>query len=166
MPEREALKTALELFVAWIAIFGVALSIPDPTLPLNFKLFIGGVSAIVITIYAVYYFYQKPDTETEKLAAYAPIHTIIVRVNNEIPREQALQGSVGTWVRASLIDFNNISAVFNKHIDKFRDKDLKMWIDIEKEIKAGNGFYLGRDRQEWFDELDVEYKRLKEHKKT
>jgi len=115
----------------------------------------------------------KTNTETEKLApathlieVYSPIHAMIVRINNEIPREQALQGSVGVWVRATLIDFNNISAVFNQHIDKFRDKDLKMWIDIEKEIKAGNGFFLGNDRQKWFDELEAEYKRLKENNKT
>jgi hypothetical protein len=102
---------------------------------------------------------------TQAIEVYSPIHTMIVRINNEIPREQALQGSVGVWVRASLIDFNNISAVFNQHIDKFSDKDLKMWIDIEKEIKAGNGFFLGNDRQKWFDELEAEYNLLKQNPK-
>jgi len=108
--------------------------------------------------------YKKkiPNTAAYLIEVYSPIHAMIVRVNTEVPRQQALQGSVGVLVRASLIDFNNISAVFNKHIDKFRDKDLKMWIDIENEIKAGNGFYLGRDRQEWFDELEAEYNRLKQ----
>jgi hypothetical protein len=43
---------------------------------------------------------------------------------------------------------------------KFRDKDLKMWIEIEKEIKTKNGFFLGQDHQKWFDELEAEYNRL------
>lgn len=128
-----------------------------------------GIMGIIALIFT-YRFIKKRNpynkkTSTEKLAVYSPIHAMIVRINNEFPREQALEGSVGAFIRASLIDFNNISVVFNKHIDKFRDKDLKMWIDVEKEIKASNGFYLGRDRQEWFDELDAEYRRLTEQNK-
>lgn len=103
--------------------------------------------------------YQK-KTATEKLSIYSPIHAMIVRINTEFPREQALQGSHGVWMRASLIDFNNISTVFNNHADKFRKKDLTMWIEIEKEIRAENGFWLGADRQKWFDELEAEYNRL------
>ena len=129
-----------------------------------------GIGSIIFT----YRFIKKrnpykkktPNIAAHLIEVYSPIHAMIVRINNEIPREQALQGSVGVWVRATLIDFNNISAVFNQHIDKFRDKDLKMWIDIEKEIKAGNGFYLGNDRQKWFDELETEYNRLKKQTKT
>lgn len=94
------------------------------------------------------------------IEVYSPIHAMIVRVNREIPRETALQLTAGAWVKASLIDFNNISAVFNQHIDKFRDKDLEMWLEIEKEIKERNGFFLGKDRQKWFDELEAEYNRL------
>ncbi len=86
---------------------------------------------------------------------------MIIRVNREVPRETALKSRVGAWVGASLMDFNNISEVFNQHSDKFRDKDLDMWLEIEKEIKTKNGFFLGKDRQEWFDELEAKYNRLK-----
>jgi len=101
--------------------------------------------------------------DNKLIEVYSPIHTMVVRVNREIPRETALQLTVGAWVKASLIDFNSISAVFNQHADKLRDKDLEMWLDIEKEIKEKNGFYLGKNRQEWFDELEAEYDRLTKH---
>jgi len=91
---------------------------------------------------------------------YSPIHAMIVRVNGEIPRETALRGTVGGWVSASLMDFGIISAVFNQHNDKLRNRDLEMWLEIEKEIKKGQGFFLGQDRQKWFDELEAEYNRL------
>jgi hypothetical protein len=98
------------------------------------------------------------------IEVYSPIHAMIVRVNKEIPRTTDLQlSSVGVWVNASLIDFNNISTVFNQHNDKLRNRDLEMWLEIEKEIKRGNGFFLGADRKKWFDELEAEYNRLKEH---
>ena len=54
------------------------------------------------------------------------------------------------------VDFN-ISSVFNQHTYEFRNKDLEMWLEIEKEIKERNGFFLGNDRQKWFDELEAEY---------
>ena len=82
---------------------------------------------------------------------------MIVRVNNEIPREQALRGTVGVWVNASLIDSQKVSRAFDQHSGKFRDEDLKMWIEIEKEIKSRNGFFLGQDRQKWFDKLEAEH---------
>ncbi|MGQ9460381.1 MAG: hypothetical protein ACUVRA_04025 [Candidatus Bathyarchaeaceae archaeon] len=101
--------------------------------------------------------------DNKLIEVYSPIHTMVVRVDREIPRETALQLTVGAWVKASLIDFNSISAIFNQHADKLRDKDLEMWLDIEKEIKEKNGFYLSKNRQEWFDELEAEYDRLTKH---
>jgi hypothetical protein len=94
---------------------------------------------------------------------YSPIHSMIVRVNKEIPREDALQLTVGGFVKASLIDLNSISAVFSQHAHELSDKDLEMWLEIEKQIKAKNGFFLGKDVQRWFDELEAEYNRLTEH---
>lgn len=168
MPDREALKTGLELIVTWIVVFGVALAIPDQDLPLNYKVLIGSISAICLTIYAAVFFNQKPNAEIEKLAAYSPIHAMIVRLNSEVPPEKALQAQniVGYRLSASLIDFRNISAVFHQHNDKFRAKDLKMWIGIEEEIKIDNHFWLSNDRQMWFNELEAEYNRLKKHNKT
>ena len=95
---------------------------------------------------------------------YSLIHTMIKRVNREVPRETALQLTAGAWVDASLMDFDSISALFNQHSDKFRDEDLEIWLEIEKEIKTRNGFFLGKNRQEWFDYLEAEYKRRKKVK--
>lgn len=106
---------------------------------------------------------KTPAEESKLMEVYSPIHAMIVRVNREIPREVALNGTVGAWVRASLIDFKDISAVFNQHNDKLRKKDLDMWLEIEKEIKVRNGFWLNKDRQTWFDELEAEYNRLIKH---
>jgi len=101
------------------------------------------------------------DISSKDLEVYSRIHTMIKRVNREVPRETALTLTAGAWVEASLMDFNSISALFNQHGDKFRDEDLEMWLEIEKEIKTRNGFSLGKDRQEWFDYLEAEYKRRK-----
>jgi hypothetical protein len=108
---------------------------------------------------------EKVDTVLDRklTEVYSPIHAMIAAVNSEIPRGSVLQLTVGAWVKASLVDFNNISAVFNQHVHELRDKDLEMWLKIEKEIKQRGGFYLGKDRQEWFDELEAEYNRLTEH---
>ena len=95
---------------------------------------------------------------------YSLIHTMIKRVNREVPRETALQLTAGAWVEASLMDFNSISALFNQHSDKFRDEDLEMWLEIENEIKTKKGFLLGKNRQKWFDYLEDEYNHLKKSK--
>lgn len=101
------------------------------------------------------------QTKNEKLKIYSPIHAMIVKVNGKIPRKVALRLTVGSWVNGSLMNFDGISALFNQHCDKFRDKDLEMWFKIEKELKEKGGFYMGRTEQEWFDELEAEYNRLK-----
>lgn len=101
------------------------------------------------------------NVDSKKSEVYSLIHTMIKRVNREVPRETALQLTAGAWVDASLMDFDKISALFNQHSDKFRDEDFEMWLEIEKEIKTKNGFFFGKDRQEWFDYLEAEYNRLK-----
>jgi hypothetical protein len=149
--------------------FGVTPSFLQPYAPLIIDVFlVAGIFALFGIIWVlikrrkskkpIYSINQKSDVETEKLAIYAPIHTMIVRVNHEFSRVQALQMSIGSFVPASSIDFNTISAVFNNHSDKFTDKDLKMWIEIEKEIKSIKGFYLYKARQEWFDDLETRHK--------
>jgi len=105
------------------------------------------------------------NMNSKDMEVYSLIHTMIIRVNKEVPRESALKLTVGAWVDASLIDFNKISEVFNQHCDKFRDEDVNMWLDIEKEIKTKKGFFLGKDRQEWFDYLESKYNRLKAKRK-
>jgi len=106
------------------------------------------------------------NVDSKKSEVYSLIHTMIKRVNREVPRKTALQLTAGAWVDASLMDFNEISALFNQHSDKFRDEDLDMWLEIEKEIKTKNGFFLGKRRQAWFDYLETEYNRLKRLKQT
>jgi len=104
------------------------------------------------------------NVDSKKSEVYSLIHTMIKRINREVPRETALQLTAGAWVNASLMDFDKISALFNQHSNKFREEDLDMWLEIEKEIKTKNGFFLGKNRQEWFDYLDAEYKRRKKVK--
>lgn len=104
------------------------------------------------------------NVNSKDMEVYSLIHTMIIRVNKQVPRETALQLTVGAWVDASLVDFEKISALFNQHSDKFRDEDLEMWLEIENEIKTKNGFFLDKDRQEWFDYLEAKYNRLKRSK--
>jgi hypothetical protein len=99
--------------------------------------------------------------DSETLQVYSQLHTIIFRINRAIPRETALRMTVGGYIQASTIDYNSISTVFNQHSAKFRARDVDMWLDIEKEINSKNGFFLGRNRQLWFDELEAEYNRLR-----
>lgn len=90
---------------------------------------------------------------------YSPIHTMIIRIYNEVSHSP--RDTVGSWVKKSLIDINNISALFNQHVHELGDNNLKMWLEIEKDIKERNGFFLIIYRQKWFDELEAEYNRLK-----
>lgn len=104
------------------------------------------------------------NVNSKKSEVYSLLHTMIKRVNREVPRKTALQLTTGAWVEASLMDFDSISALFNQHNDKFRDEDLEMWLEIENEIKTKNGFFLGKKRQKWFDYLEAKYNRLKRSK--
>lgn len=97
--------------------------------------------------------------DSEALQVYSQLHTMLLRINRAIPRETARRMTVGGYIQASTIDYNTISTVFNQHSAKFRARDVDMWLDIEKEINSKNGFFLGRDRQRWFDELEAEYHR-------
>jgi hypothetical protein len=103
--------------------------------------------------------HQKLDHD-KLLEVYSPIHAMIIRINREIPREHALRLTVGAWVNASLIDVDNISTIFNEYSHVLGDRNLEMWLKIEDEIKRVKGFWLGQDRQKWFDELEAEYSRL------
>ena len=109
---------------------------------------------------------DKMTTDKSLIEVYSPIHAMIVKINRVIPRETALQMKlIGCWVKASLIDFDSIREVFDQHNDKLRKRDLDMWLEIENELEEKteplNGFYLNKRRQEWFDELEAEYNRLK-----
>jgi len=105
-------------------------------------------------------------SDSKLMEAYSPIHAMITRINRVIPRESALQWTVGMPVKASLIDFDSIRKVFEQHNDKLRKKDLDMWVEIEEEIEARNYFFLGKDRQAWFDELEAKYNQLTKHQKV
>jgi hypothetical protein len=160
MPKRESLKTILELVLAWIVIFGVALTIPDQNLSMNYKILIGGIAGIGLILYGIYFFNLKEDSEP---SFYSPLHAMIVKVNIETPREQALAFSgIGKWVNVKQlrIDFQSISSIFTQHAKMFKDEDLVMWDAIEKQIKAYSnegGFFINKDVQEWFDDLEARY---------
>jgi len=55
--------------------------------------------------------------------------------------------------------------VFNQNVHLLGDNNLKIRLEIEDEIKTKQGFYLGRDRQSWFDTLESEYNRLMKYGK-
>lgn len=110
-----------------------------------------------------------PTTEDNRKLTeiYSPIHAMIVAINNTIPREEALRMTLGYFVNVKVfrqkmlpIDFDKISAIFNQHVHELGDNNLKMWLELEKDIKEQGGFFLRKDRQEWFDELEAEYNRL------
>jgi len=110
----------------------------------------------------------KVEEKSHLIEVYSPIHAMIVKINKKIPRESAPQGLVGAWVDASWMDFGIISTVFTQHNDKFRNKDLEMWQEIENELNerkekrgASIGFFLNKRQREWLDELEAEYNRLK-----
>jgi hypothetical protein len=100
--------------------------------------------------------------DSETLRVYSQIHTMILRINRIIPRESALQFTTGGFVKASSLDHETISSMFNQHSDKFQAKDVEMWLDIEQQIQEIGGFYVSKDRQLWFDEMEAEYNRLRE----
>jgi hypothetical protein len=99
--------------------------------------------------------------DSDFLRVYSQIHTMIHQINKVIPRETALQMTVGGFVKASMMDYDTISTLFTQHSDKFRAKDADIWLDIEQEIRSKDGFFLGRDRQLWFDELENFYQRVR-----
>lgn len=124
---------------------------------------------------------EEPDhRQTEKLLqAYHQIHTMIVAIYAVIPRDKTVLdhtagAGLGSWVNASLVDLDaraldKISTVF-KQTRGIGDDNLIMWLTIEKEIKESSarshnsgGFFLSRDKQEWFDKLEAEYERLTKH---
>jgi hypothetical protein len=157
MPKRESLKTILELFVTWIVIFGVALAIPD--LSMIYKVLIGVISGIGLILFGIYFFNLKEDAEP---SFYSPLHAMIVKVNMATPREKALKFSVGNWVNVKElgIDYQSVSTAFTQNATKFKDEDLTKWAEIEKQINAyssGGGFFINKDVQEWFDDLEARY---------
>ena len=87
---------------------------------------------------------------------YSPIHAMIVSLNKDVPREVVLGLKVGAWINERFVNWASVSKTFNENVSKtkFSDKDLLMWLDIEKEIKEKKGFWLHKERQEWFDDLE------------
>lgn len=102
---------------------------------------------------------SKNETKKVSNDFYSPLHSMILRINNKVPRKLALQSTVGVWVNVKElgIDYRFISKTFDKHMDRFKDTDLRKWMEIESQIKQyvnGGGFFVGRDIQEWFDDLE------------
>jgi len=157
MPNRESLKTMLELVVTWIVIFGAALAIPD--LSMIYKVLIGGIAGIGLILFGIYFFNLKEDVEP---SFYSPLHAMIVKVNMATSREKALKIDSGIWVPVKLlgIDYQSVSSAFTQHSTKFKVEDLTRWAEIEKQINAyssGGGFFINKDVQKWFDDLETRY---------
>jgi hypothetical protein len=103
----------------------------------------------------------KVEEKSPLIEVYSPIHAMIIRIYGEVPHSP--RDTVGSWVKKSLIDVNTISALFKQHVHELGDNNLKMWLEIEKDIEERNGFFLTIYRQKWFDELEAEYNRLTKH---
>jgi hypothetical protein len=155
MPNRENLRIVMEFVGLWLVVVGIVFAIP------NFYLYgqvlTVSIVAVAVILFAVYYFKQKADADF-----YSPIHAMIVRANNKVPRELALQSIIGILltVKELGIDYRKISETFNQNSTKLKDEDLKKWTEIEEQITRyinGGGFWLGRDTQEWFDDLENRY---------
>ena len=128
------------------------------------ELFIAIIGALVLAIITASWwgFRDKIEEKKENTDFYSPVHAMIVRINNKVPRKIALQHRVGIWlnVKELGIDYRIISEAFTRNMTKFKDEDLKKWVEIEEQIKAyvnGGGFFMGRDVQEWFDDLENRY---------
>ena len=128
------------------------------------ELFIALIGALVVAIIGAGWwgFRDKIEDKKENADFYSPIHAMIVRINSKVSRQLALQGTVGVWVNAKDvgIDYQIIAETFSQNMTKFKNEDLKKWIEIEQQIKAyvnGGGFFVGRDTQEWFDDLESRY---------
>lgn len=127
------------------------------------ELFIAIIGALVLAIVGAAWWGFKDKIEVRNKDFYSPIHAMIVKVNIETPREQALAFSgIGKWVNVKQlrIDFQSISTVFTQHATKFKKEDLIMWDAIEKQINAyssGGGFFINKDVQKWFDDLETKY---------
>lgn len=128
------------------------------------EFFIALIGALVVAIIGACWwgFRDKIEDMKENTDFYSPIHAMIVRINGNVSRQLALQSTVGAWVNAKELgmDYQIISDTFSQNMTKFKDEDLKKWIEIEKQIKAyvnGGGFFVGRDTQEWFDDLESRY---------
>jgi hypothetical protein len=122
------------------------------------ELFTAIIGCLIVAIFGVAWWgFKDKIEEKEKFTFYSPIHSMIVRINKEFPRQKALDMSIGGWISASLINYQSVSETFDKNSAKFSVDDLKMWIDLEKEIKSRNGFFLGKNLQKWFDTLESKY---------
>lgn len=147
---------AIVLFSAIIALI-VLLGV----VPLT-ELSIAIIGALLLAIAGAFWWGFKDRIEETKTDFYSPIHAMILKVNNEIPRKKALKFSVGIWVNVKLtgIDYQSVSTAFTQHATKFKDEDLTMWDAIEKQINAsanGGGFFINKDAQNWFDNLETRY---------
>ena len=125
------------------------------------EVFVAIVAGLVtIAIYSGWWgFKNMIEDKKENREFYAPIHAMIKKANNKFSQEDALEGTVGAWVSVKQlgIDYRKISETFDQNSTKFKDDDLKKWVKLKEEITKpikGGGFFLGKDAQEWFDDLE------------
>jgi hypothetical protein len=158
--KRRRNKTAkiLERILALITGIGIiptTLAVTD--LASEFKALIIGTVEILVAVYIAYSFVHTPLDET---LFYSPVHAMINQVNTKIKSDAT---PVGIWISDSLIkiDVPPISEAFHKNAAKtrFTDKDTDMWDTMEKELRGQEGFWLDKDRQEWFNSLEKRFNR-------
>jgi len=101
---------------------------------------------------------DKREIESKLREVYSPIHAMIMTVKQYIPSETARRLSLGGFVPGSMVsNLAEVSRAFQHH--DLENRHLKKWLELEAEIKQRGGFYINKDRQAWFDELDAAYQR-------
>jgi hypothetical protein len=104
---------------------------------------------------------ESYDSLNSKLMTiYSPIHAFVVGANQAVPRELALK-PLGSFVSEASVDLKRLSDIFRQHASELGNHNLQEWLSIEKEIKESRGFFLYNTRQEWLDELEAEYQKLR-----
>jgi len=99
---------------------------------------------------------DKREIENRLREVYSPVHALIMRVKQYTPSETARQLGIGNFVPASIVPaLADVSRAFQHH--DLENRHLNKWLELEAEIKRRGGFYLTRDRQAWFDELEADY---------
>lgn len=166
--------SALIIGFAIIAFFLLRiLLVPDEgTRGVYIGMFAASLFALLALLDSLGFFGKKAEEyallEKKLTEVYSPIHAMIIAINNVVPRERALQITVGivVLVPAELIDFDSLSLIFKRYAHVLGNHHLRQWLSIERDWVRLHGFVINKERQEWLDELESEYQQhLKELQK-
>lgn len=116
----------------------------------------GAIAAVIFG--GILLFVHGIIKEKESNDFYSPIHDMILKIKDVIPRR--LEVTKWVTIEESKVDYKNVSSTFTNYATKFKGKDNHNWNELLKQITApinGGGFFVGPDTQEWFDDLENRY---------